>query len=99
MTVASSLAFPGSRTLAGWWRQLAPFRPFALWTGHLFLHHVEALVRLNRACRPDPFTLLVLKALTLATTAAGLDALLHLGKQVVGQVLRVLAEEGLVQSD
>jgi hypothetical protein len=96
---SSPLAFPGSRTLAGWWRQLAPFGPGALWAGHLFLHQVEALVRLNRPCRPDPLTWFVLKALTLEMTLEGLDSRLRLGRPIVHQVLRRLAEEGLVLSE
>src|SRR5262249_35580821 len=47
MMVSSSLAYPGSRSLAGWWRQLAPLHPRAVWLAHLLLHRVEALVRLN----------------------------------------------------
>jgi hypothetical protein len=99
MSVTPSLAFPGSRTLAGWWRQLAPFRPDALWAGHLFLHQVEALVRLSRSCRPDPFSYFVLKALTLDATLEGLDGRLCVGRQMLHQVLSRLAEEGLVLSE
>jgi hypothetical protein len=107
MTGPPSLAFPGSRTLAGWWRQLTPHRPQGLWIGHLGLHRVEALVALARAHAPDPGTRLVLKALSLAESAPGssvsplehLDAHLHLGRQLLAQVLRTLAAEGLVQAD
>jgi hypothetical protein len=69
MTAAPSLAFPGGRTLAGWWRQLSSLRPEAFWVGHLFLHRIEALTRLRRHHRPDPFALLVLRALALEPPA------------------------------
>jgi hypothetical protein len=110
MTGATSPAFPGSRKLAGWWRQLAPYQPQALWVGHFLLHHVEALVRVSQACRPDPFTLFLLRALALsvsdftadATGAAQileyLDEHLHLGRQVLHQALRGLETDGLAQS-
>jgi hypothetical protein len=111
MTGPSSLAFPGSRKLAGWWRQLAPFEPQAFWVGHLVLHQVEALVRLTRTSPLDPFSLLVLKALGL--TAPGpsgrplsapevleqLNDRLHLGRQVLRRVLAGMEAEGLVQTD
>jgi hypothetical protein len=110
MTGPSSLAFPGSRKLAGWWRQLAPFRPQALWVGHLALHEVEALVRVAQSSPLDPFTLLVLKGLALADFDAPpalqsgdeavhrLNDSLHLGRQVVRRVLEGLQAEGLVES-
>ena len=47
MNAVTSLPFPNARTLAGWWRLLAPQRPLALWVGYLFLHRVEALVYLH----------------------------------------------------
>ena len=71
MTGTLSLAFPGSRKLAAWWRQLAPYCPQTVWFGHLLLHHVEALVRLSRPCRLDRLALFVLKALALAESAPG----------------------------
>jgi hypothetical protein len=106
MTGASSLAFPGSRKLAGWWRQLAPYQPQALWVGHLLLHHVEARVRLSRPCRPEPFTLFLLRALSLTeqATAASpaefldrLDEHLHLGRQVLNRALRALESDALAR--
>jgi hypothetical protein len=97
MTTAAPLAFPGSRVLAGWWRQLAPTAPRALWVGRLLLHRVETLVRVTRPLRPDAFNLLLLAAVaeTEPATVPALDARLHLGPDVVGQTLRRLAAEGL----
>ena len=63
MTAVPPWTFPGSRTLAGWWRQLAPLQPRQLWVGHLLFHRVEALVGLNQMRRPDRFTRLVLDAI------------------------------------
>jgi hypothetical protein len=106
MTAAPAPAFPGSRVLAGWWRQLTPYRPEELWVGHLALHRVEALVELTHPCRPDPFTLLVLRAVRLghgreAGAAPADDALrqlderLHLGPALLRQILQALRAEGL----
>ena len=37
MTAPSPALFPAGRTLAGWWRQLAPWQPTAVWVGQLLL--------------------------------------------------------------
>jgi hypothetical protein len=109
MTAASSLAFPGSRTLAGWWRQLAPLRPRALWVGHLLLHRVEALVATVRARRLDPLSRFLLQALAAEQPGQAaalpepedflrrLDQRLPLGNQLLRQALRALTFEGLVE--
>jgi hypothetical protein len=111
MTVASTLAFPSSRALAGWWRQLTPHKPEAVWVGHLSLHRVEALVELVHQRRPDSFTLLVLQALALERAASGdraatpspdellarLDERFHLGRSLLRQVVRSVQAEGLVE--
>src|SRR5262249_36489894 len=105
MTGAPSLAFPGSRRLAGWWRQLAPYRPQAVWVGHLLLHHVDALVRLSRPCRVDPLQLFLLKALAFPPpphespqqALQRLNNRLHLGQQAIRQILHELDAQGLIQ--
>ncbi len=68
MTSASSLAFPGSRTLASWWRQLAPFEPQTLCVGYVFLHRVEAQAAWLEPELLDALYLHVLEALTLEQT-------------------------------
>jgi hypothetical protein len=107
MTVAAPLLFPGSRTLSGWWRQLDPWRPRALWVGHLLLHRVEALVELSRPRRTDPILQLVLRALRLDDTADArtvperleeVERLLHLERPLLAQVVRRLEAEGLIQT-
>jgi hypothetical protein len=70
MTGVSSLAFPGSRTLANWWRQLAPYQPEAIWTGYLFLHRVEAKVALLESQPLDRLSHLFLQAVDLETKCA-----------------------------
>jgi hypothetical protein len=107
MNAASILAFPGSRTLVGWWRQLSAYSPQALWVGHLLLHHIDALACLVHPCPADPFTRHLLGALTLdesrpAPTAEALrrlDERLHLGTGLLGQALRALARDGLVEAN
>jgi hypothetical protein len=100
MTGASPLLFPGSRVLAGWWRQLAPVKPLAVWFGHLFFHRVEALVAVARTSRPDPLGRLVLQSVAqspVSTTA--LDSRLHLGPAVLHQLLAHLQKEGLTRAN
>jgi len=99
--MTAALAFPGSRILAGWWRQLAEHRPEALWVGHLLLHHLEALVARTTARQPAALDLLVLRALarTPGAAAADLDQRLFLGLQVLHQVLRQMAASGLAREN
>ena len=93
------MPFPGSRTLAGWWRQFAPRSPQRLWVGHLLVQRLEVLVRVTRPATADPLSRLVLRALGVApgTTPAALDARLHLGGPVVGGLLEELYGGGLVR--
>jgi hypothetical protein len=101
MRPAPPLVFPSSRVLAGWWRQLAPLAPRSLAVGHLLLHHVEALLIVERGPPLDPFAAFTLRALALAPSAtpAELEARLHLGRQVLGRILGELASDGLAESD
>jgi hypothetical protein len=95
---AVSAVFPGSRTLASWWKQLGPLRPRALWTGHLLLHRVEALASLHCLIPLEQIPLFVLKALALADRASlqELDNRLHLGPPLLRQLLRQLESAKLV---
>ncbi len=100
MTALSSLIFPNSRVLAGWWKLLVPLRLQALWVGHLILHRVEALVAVERPQQLDPLPHFVLKALAL-TSDASLEAMnqrLHLGHPLLRQVLGSLKKNGLAGS-
>jgi hypothetical protein len=62
---------------------------------------VEASVLLTRPDRPEPFRLFVLKALALApgSTLGQVDRSLHLGRQILHQILHRFQAEGLAQSD
>ncbi|MBI3411585.1 MAG: hypothetical protein HY040_24920 [Planctomycetes bacterium] len=111
MTGASSLAFPGSRTLANWWRQLAPYEPAALWTGYLFLHRVEARVDLLETQTLDRFGHFLLQALdlecraavastaspTAASTCEALQRRMGLEAPFIRQLLFGLAGQGLLR--
>ena len=100
MDRASSLIFPGSRTLAGWWRQLLPYQPLALWIGYGFLHRIEATVSVLRDQPVDPLTHLVLQALALepadVVSVESLQARLRLPGVVVQRVLIGMAGTGLL---
>jgi hypothetical protein len=107
MDSASSLAYPGSRVLAGWWRQLQPHQPVGLWVGYLFVHRVEALAECVEPRAIDALSLHVLRALAIDPGEAdlrepGADSLpgrLHLPRPAVRQLLAGLQEHALVQRD
>jgi hypothetical protein len=106
MTAAPALALPGSRTLLGWWRDLAPLAPRRLWFSHLLLHRVEALAVFARPRRLDPFQRAVLRAAAVEPPAntnhvphpppGGLLERLQLGPGVLSRLLRELADHGLL---
>ncbi len=98
MTAVTSFVYPGSRILAGWWKDLAPRRPRSIWVAHLFVHRVEALVKLREATPLDLLSLFVLRALALKAeaTVGEIDQRLHLGSPFISQVLRRLDSEQLV---
>lgn len=93
------LAFPGSRTLAGWWPFLEGQTPKALWVAHLLLHHIEALVERVDDRAVDAVDRLILKALAVfpGTSLAQLDGTLHLGADVIFPLLGGLARNGLAR--
>jgi hypothetical protein len=95
----ASLAYPGSRAVAEWWRHVAPYRPQAVWVAHLSLYRVDALVRLARPYRADHLVLLALEAVAIdsGATLDRVESHLRLGIQLTGRILRRLATDGLVQ--
>lgn len=97
MRPSTPLDFPGGRHVAGWWKQLTPLRPRALWVAHLLLHRVEALVRTGRPVRPDTLTRLLLEATAPGDSAAGLAARLGVPVRVGVRLLRQLQTDGLVR--
>jgi hypothetical protein len=96
----ASLAYPGSRAVAEWWRHIAPYRPQVLWVAHLLLYRIDALVRLARPYRPEDLTLLALEAVAIDSPATleRVEARLHSGIQLTARILRRLAADGLVES-
>lgn len=108
MDRASSLSFPGSRTLAQWWRRLQPHRPRALWVGYWYLHRVEAPFISHRHVPLEPLARLLLQALALEQPEAccgrgeclrRLQARLHVPGAVLQQMLRGLEHDALVAGD
>jgi hypothetical protein len=63
MTVSPPVPFPGSRVVAGWWRELAPYRPHALSVVHAVLHRVDAPVQSVQFRPLHPLTALLLNSL------------------------------------
>jgi hypothetical protein len=99
MSAGASLAFPGGRTLAAWWRQLAPYHPEALWVGYLTFHRVEAPVSCQRLHQLPAFEYLALKALDLLAGPGALQTIadqLHLDAPLVRQMVCELQRAGLV---
>jgi hypothetical protein len=98
MIAASSLAFPGSKTLASWWGQLASFNPQALWVGHLFLHRLEVLADMIQPEKPDPLSRLVLQALSLDQNHAPVSPPLTLPHNWLEKLAsRLHLEAGVIQ--
>jgi hypothetical protein len=97
MTVDSSLVFPSSRVLAGWWQQLAPLSPLRIWIAHLRLHRIEAPVGVAQFEPLDRFTMLLLGAVGLLprNSLTDLERKLCLGQAIVLRLLRGLGERGL----
>ena len=100
MDRASALIFPGSKTLAGWWRQLHAYQPQAFWVGYSFLHRIEAPVTAVRRQSVEPFPHLVLQALALEKTdrvsLPELCSRLGLPALVVQRVLADMERDGFL---
>jgi hypothetical protein len=101
MNAVASLTFPASRTLAAWWRLLAPHHPLALWVGYLFLHRVEALVNLHLSGHVEALARALLHAVSLENGTPlpllpRLQARLHLEPALLRRLLGALVGEGLL---
>jgi DNA-binding MarR family transcriptional regulator len=68
--------------------------------GHLILHRVEALVRWARPTQLEPLQFLLLKALAAVPgeSLEGLQARLHLDRQLLGRLLRKLSAHRLIDT-
>jgi hypothetical protein len=100
MDRASSLIYPGSKTVAGWWRQLAPRHPTTLAIGYGFLHRVDAPVHVLEEKSIDSLSHLVLQALALegakTVGVADMQERLHLPVAMVRRMLAVMRDDGLL---
>jgi hypothetical protein len=74
MNPAPPLPFPGSRSVAAWWRELAPQEPLRVWLTHLLVHRVEALADVDVTRPLGGLRLEVLRSLSAGHPPAGLDA-------------------------
>jgi hypothetical protein len=106
MQSASQLAYPGSRTVAQWWRRLQQLQRGALWVGHAYLHRIEALARTTQPRPLEPLPRLLLQTLCReqSTPCCGkgecirrLEELLHLPGAILRQVLHEMQRQGLVE--
>jgi len=89
MDRASSLIFPGSRTLVSWWRQLQPHQPQALWVGYEFIHRIEAPVYVQTVQPIEPLFAMLLQAIALEQRINGVSiASLHQRLQVPSVILQ-----------
>lgn len=103
MSAAFVPSWPGSRVLLGWWRELAGRKPHQVRLSRLFLHRVEALVRVRRSLSLDHWQRALL-ALTNARMPHRGDLLnslndLQLDSQMLGQFVRELAGFGLLHEN
>lgn len=100
MSVASAPSWPGSRVLLGWWRQLAGLQPRQVRISRLFLHRIEALVRVRRARSLDRWQHALLHlASTRVPHVAELESSftdLRMDPQVLAQFVQELASTGLL---
>jgi hypothetical protein len=93
MTPVAPPLFPGSRTVAAWWRELSTRNPRRWWLCHLLLHRVEALVETSVRISLDALTLGVLRSLAAGQPPAGLDAGLF------SRLIRELTTAGLLSAN
>ncbi len=98
MTVPVALSFPGSRVLAGWWKELGVYHPQSLSVGHVVLHRLEAPVRAATAVTLDRLRALLIRFLTLATPPGAEESLdaLSLKPSFLAGMLQGLARDGLI---
>src|ERR1700682_1125553 len=98
MIVPSPMSFPGSRVLAGWWRELASFRPRSLWVGYSVLHQIQGSVHTFVPSTLGGMEALLLRFLGSYTPGSASPPWerLPLHPALLFRMLRDLADEGLV---
>ncbi len=95
MDRAASLISPGSKILAGWYRQLAALKPRRIWVGYIYLHRIEAPVEVLREQPVDPLILLILQAIN-AAPVNEFDRWLGLPPAVLANILQSMQRENLI---
>jgi hypothetical protein len=100
MSAALAPAWPGSRVLLGWWRELSARQPRQMRVGRLILHRVEALVRVCRFHALDRWqrSLLRLASTRVPINGELINSLkdLQIDQQILGQLVRELTAYGLL---
>jgi hypothetical protein len=98
MTFPRAAAFPGGRILAGWWKQLAAWRPQSLWIGSIALERVEALCSIRQSEPLAPLDGILLASLDthVPTETSLLDRRLGVGQVLLGRLLAKLEHHGTV---
>jgi hypothetical protein len=101
MTFPRPAAFPGGRVLAGWWKQLAVWRPHSLWVGSVCLERLEASCKIRQNEPLAPLDGILLNSLELAAPRelASLDKQLGLGQDLLERLLLRLEQRGVVRYD
>ena len=100
MSAASALAWPGSRVLLSWWRELVDRQPQVLRVSRLLLHRLEALVRVSRSRSLDRWQRALLHLASTRVPCQGeltssfTD--LQMDPQILGQLVRELTDAGLL---
>jgi hypothetical protein len=97
MNPVPPLPFPGSRTVAAWWRELAPYRPVRLWLSHLLIHRVDALAEVVVPYALNGLRLELLRVLAGGRRPEGLQPgiLARLTRDLAGAGLFTPTESGL----
>jgi hypothetical protein len=96
MTFPKPAAFPGGRVLAGWWKQLATWRPQSLWIGSIALERVEALCSVHQDEPLGPLDDVLLANLEVPTAAEVLNQRLGVGQVLLARMLAKLEHKKAV---
>jgi hypothetical protein len=102
MTASFAMSVPGSRPLAGWWRDLGAHEPARLWFAHLALHRLEVLVEGESVSPLDAVgdaLLGHLRTLPLPADLTQLPADLHLDPALFRRIVDHLVGRGLLSLD
>jgi hypothetical protein len=99
---AASCELPSGRVLAGWWRNLASWKPRRLWLAHLILHRLEILAEVRSHTAADLLAPGVFRWLCRQDKSSSVEQIadgLHLDRKLVRQAVAVLATRGHLVSE